>query len=138
MSQMEEKLGAILNDPQMMQQLMNMAQAFSASQPQPEQQKTSGREMSNSQRNGSQPPQTAQSAAPPAFPELNPQMLQALSAMASQSGADQNQQALLQALSPYLSQGRIQKLERAMRAAKLANAASGFLSAGGLQLLTGR
>jgi hypothetical protein len=54
------------------------------------------------------------------------------------TGTDSNQKALLQALSPYLSPHRVQKLERAMHAAKLAGAASGFLSAGGLQMLTGR
>ena len=38
-----------------------------------------------------------------------------------------NQKALLQALAPYLSSGRIHKLEKAMRAAKLAGMASSFL-----------
>ena len=55
-----------------------------------------------------------------------------------QSGIDSNQKTLLRALSPYLSAYRMQKLERAMQAAKLAGAASGFLNAGGLQMLTGR
>ena len=44
----------------------------------------------------------------------------------------------LNALRPYLSSGRIDKLEKAMRAAKLANAASSALRSGGLSFLTGR
>ena len=55
-----------------------------------------------------------------------------------QTGIDSNQKSLLHALSPYLSTNRVQKLERAMQAARLAGAASAFLNAGGLQMLTGR
>ena len=51
---------------------------------------------------------------------------------------DQEQQALLQALSPYLSHTRVEKLERAMRAAKMAGLASTLLSSGALQNLLGR
>ncbi len=127
MSEMEEKLNAILSNPQMMQQIMSMAQAMSAGQPQ-----------------GGAPPAPQQPVPQPSalpqqsFPDIDPGMLRSLAGMAQQSGVDQNQQTLLRALSPYLSPGRISKLERAMRAAKLAKLASGFLNAGGLQLLTGR
>jgi hypothetical protein len=51
---------------------------------------------------------------------------------------DSHQQALLKALRPYLGQDRLIRLERAMRAARLAGAASAFLNAGGLNLLSGR
>ena len=54
------------------------------------------------------------------------------------TGIDQNQQNLLSALSPYMSRDKVSKLENAMRAAKLARLASGFLGSGGLQLFTGR
>ena len=109
MSEMEEKLGAILSNPQMMQQIMSMAQAMS---PPPEPQ---GRP--------EQPPEPA----PPALPDFS-----------QQSGIDKNQQALLRALSPYISRERSAKLEKAMRAAKMARLASAFLNAGGLDMLTGR
>ena len=36
MDEMEDKIGAILNNPQMMQQIMSMAQSFSAQTPQGE------------------------------------------------------------------------------------------------------
>ena len=41
-------------------------------------------------------------------------------------------------ISPYISRERSAKLEKAMRAAKMARLASAFLNAGGLEMLTGR
>jgi len=72
------------------------------------------------------PREEAQSAG--SFPEIDLSMLQKLSGYAKQSGIDKNQQTLLQSLRPYLSRQRIYKLEKAMRAAKMANMASAFLS----------
>lgn len=112
MDQMEEKLGAILNNPQLMQQIMAMAQSLGQ--------------------------QTPQKEAPPPQPAMDPKLLGQLSQIARQSNTSNEEQALLQALGPYLQSDRIRKLERAMRAAKMARFASGFLNAGGLQLLTGR
>ena len=123
MSEMEEKLGAILSNPQMMQQIMSMAQAMS---PPPEPQ---GRP--------EQPPEPAPpEPAPPALPDFS--VMQKLAGMTRQSGIDKNQQALLRALSPYISRERSAQLEKAMRAAKMARLASAFLNAGGLDMLTGR
>lgn len=118
MSEMEEKLGAILNNPQMMQQIMSMAQAMGSSQP-----------------SQSPPPKPQESS--PALP-MDPRSLQALAGFAQKSGVDRNQQTLLKALCPYLSKDRINKLERAMRAAKLAGLASNLLNSGALQMLAGR
>ena len=64
--------------------------------------------------------------------------IQKITGLAQKSSIDSNQQALLRALRPYLAQERIVKLEKAMRAAKLANLASGFLGNGGLTSLLGR
>lgn len=114
MGELEEKLGAVLNDPQMMQQIFTMAQTL-----------------------GSQPTVSAQESTA-SEPGLDPGMLQKLAGMVRQGNMEPNQQALLSALSPYLSTARIGKLERAMKAARLAGAASTFLNAGGLQMLTGR
>lgn len=112
---MEEKLGAILNDPNMMQQIMSMAQRLGNSTPskQPDEEKKTG--------------QTIDAAA-----------LQKLSGIAGNSGVDQQQKLLLQALAAYLNHDRITKLENAMRAAKMAKLASSFLGNGGLQNLMGR
>ena len=120
MSELEEKLGAVLNDPKMMQQIMAMAQALGGGQ--------------------GQKPEEAKPADPPPAPQfsLDPKILQSLAGFTQQNRVDQHQQALLQALSPYLSQNRVGKLERAMRAARMAGVASIFLNAGGLSLLTGR
>ena len=114
MEGMEEKLGAILNNPQMMQQIMAMAQSL-GNQAEPEVKKESAR----------QPDSLA-----PAIPDIDVGMIQRLSSLAGQSSIDQDQQTLLKALSPYLSHDRMGKLERAMRAAKMARMASSLLGSG--------
>jgi len=119
MSELEDKLGAVLSNPQLMQQIMAMAQTLSSNSQQPEDPKPA-------------PPASA------SLPQLDPGLLKQLSGLARHNAVDSQQQALLQALGPYLSRERVGKLERAMRAARLAGAASAFLSAGGLQALTGR
>lgn len=111
---MEEKLGAILNDPNMMQQIMSMAQSLGNSTP-------------------SKQPEEKKAGQP-----IDAAALQKLSGIAGSSGVDQQQKLLLQALSPYLNRDRITKLENAMRAAKMAKLASSFLGNGGLQNLIGR
>lgn len=118
MSEMEDRLNSILSNPQLMQQIASMAQAMS----------------------GQSQPQVNEPAEQPASnaPSLDPRLLQAVAQTMGQAGVDSNQKALLQALSPFLSGFRVQKLERAMQAARLAGAASAFLNAGGLQMLTGR
>ena len=115
MSELEEKLGTILKDPNMMEQIMGMAKALSGNQEKKEE---------------AEPP-----SADHASPQFDPRILQALSGISTQGSIDSNQDSLLKALHPYLSQGRIRKLERAMQAAKMANAASAFLNAGGGRLL---
>ncbi len=114
MDAMEDKLNSILGNPQMMQQIMAMAQTLGQSQPDPPRQE------------------------PPPKPELgmDPAMLQRLMSIARQSGIDKNQQNLLSALTPYLNRERISKLEKAMRAAKIAALAGPML--GGLPFLSGR
>lgn len=116
MNELEEKLSALMSNPQLMQQIAAMAQSMGSSSPEP-------------------PTQTEPTSAPP---NIDPQQFQAIFQAVGQNGVDRNQQALLHALSPYLSPSRIQKLDRAMRAAKLAGVASLFLNSGGLQLLTRR
>lgn len=99
MEDMESKLGAILSNPQMMQQIMSIAQNFQ-SEPEPAPSQTDG------------------------IPELDLGMVQKLTSLIGQTGIDSHQKALLHALNPYLNNSRIQKLEKAMRAAKLASMAS--------------
>ena len=120
MDDMQSKLDSILGNPQMMQQIMAMAQSMGQSE---------------------QPPaapaqQQAQQSAFSAMPDAA--MLQRIAGIAKHAGVDNNQQALLQALRPYLSGERIAKLERAMRSAKIAAVAVSALGSGGLSFLTGR
>ena len=118
MSELEEKLSGILNDPKMMQQIMGMAQMLSGAQPQEEKK---------------EPP-------PPSEPAgglggglgIDLGMLQSIAGLLQKSGIDRNQQSLLKALQPYLSRDRIIRLERAMHAARMASSASLFLNQGGL------
>ena len=119
MDGMEEKLNSILGNPEMMSQIMNMAQALGADH-----------QEKNAQQ--SEPPRELLPTG------LDPAMLQKIAYAAQNSGIDTQQQALLKALRPYLSQQRLTKLEKAMRAAKLAGIAGTFLGSGGLSFLTGR
>ena len=119
MSEMEQKLGAILNNPQMMQQIMSLAQSLGTNPAEPKNQA---------------PPEPVV----PAIPDIDPKVLQSIGNLLKHGGIDRNQTALLSALSPYLSRDRICRLERAMQASRMAGAASAFLGAGGLQMLGGR
>lgn len=116
MEQMEEKLGAILGNPDLMQQIMTMAQSLGQSAPQP------------------QPREEPE----PAMPEIDPILIGKIASMAGKTNIDRNQKALLRALEPYLTTARIQKLEKAMRASKLAGAASTLLQGGSIPFLSGR
>ena len=102
MSELEEKLSQVLSNPQMMQQIMSLAQSMGAQQerkPEPE----------------------------VSLPPIDPGMLQKLAGMTANTGVDQNQRALLRALGPYVSRERVGKLEKAMQAAKMAAFASSLL-----------
>lgn len=121
MSELDDKLNSILSNPAMMQQIMSLAQALNqseAQQPQQQQQQ--------------QPP-------PPPVPQnqvqqanfassneraLNPNMLSKIAGIMQRGSIDKNQEALLRALRPYLSKQKLDKLERAMHAAKMAGIAS--------------
>ena len=120
MDEMEDKLSSILGNPQMMQQIMSMAQALGGSQQEPKKE---------------EPPPPPKN---PSSTGFDPAMMQKLFAIARQSGIDKNQQALLKALSPYLSRERIVKLEKAMRAAKIAAVASTALGGEGIPFFSGR
>ena len=112
MENLEEKLNAVLSNPQMMQQVMAMAQNLGlGTPPAPE----------------PAPPQPSQA---PQFQGIDLSMLQKFSGIAQNSTIDQNQQTLLHALSPYLTGDRIGRLEKAMRAARMAKFATGLLGQG--------
>ena len=110
MEDLEQKLGSVLSNPQLMQQIMSMAQAMGSQSPP-----------------GNEPrPQEPATQ----IPSIDPGILAKLSGFSKQSTIDREQQALLKALNPYLSKDRIGRLERAMRAAKMAKLAGAFLGSG--------
>ncbi len=98
MDAMEEKLGSILGNPEMMQKIMTMAQTLGAS---------------------TSPEKEPQKKDTP-IAGIDPGMLQKLSGLSRQGNINKEQQNLLHALRPYLNQDRIHRLENAMRAAKMA------------------
>ena len=102
MEGMEDKLGAILNNPDLMQKITAMAQSLSPTVSQPA---------------AKEPPQAPGIG-------IDPAALQRIAGMMGSMGVDKHQRALLSALNPYLSRDRIQKLENAMRAAKMASLAA--------------
>lgn len=114
MDDFENKLGQILGDPEMMGKIMAMAQSFGAQESPQE-----------------SPPQQE-----PSVPEFDFATVQKLTGLMGKAGVDSRQKALLSALSPYISSHRVQKLEKAMRAAKLAGVATSFL--GSSSLFSGR
>lgn len=109
MSELEEKLSQVLSNPQMMQQIMSLAQSMGAAPAQKE-----------------QPPERRPEPEV-SLPPIDPGMLQKLAGMTAKTGVDQNQRALLRALGPYVSRERVGKLEKAMQAAKMAAFASSLL-----------
>lgn len=112
MDDFQAQLGAILGNPEMMSQIMNMAQ-----------------QLGNATQEAPPPP-----SVPPEAPleNLDVAAIAKVAGLAGQAGIDRNQQALLGALNPYLSQDRIRRLEKAMRAAKIAGIASTVLGSSGI------
>lgn len=118
MSELDEKLNSILSNPAMMQQIMSLAQAMNQSEAQ--------RQSTNS----TAPPQQS---AEPAVKEapFNPNLLNKIAGLMERGSIDKNQESLLKALGPYLSRQKLQKLERAMHAAKMAGIASEMVNVRG-------
>jgi len=118
MNELEEKLNALLSNPQLMQQVAGLAQAMG----------------------GTKTEQTAPSKEEEkaSLPVMDPRQMQLIMQAMNHTDIDNHQHALLLALSPYLSTSRISKLERAMRAAKIAGAASLLFSSSNLRTSAGR
>lgn len=128
MDDMQSKLNAVLSNPQMMQQIMSMAQSLGAQQ------------ASKQEPPKQEPPPPKREAQPTleATPQIDLSALQKVASLAGQSNLSREQRSLLSALSPYLSREHIARLEKAMRAAALARVASSVLGTGGLSLPSGR
>ena len=132
MDELEEKLNTILGNPQLIQQIMSMAQAFGQQNP-----PAGEPPVQQSPQPAKQAPQPPPKAAP-SFGKNEAEMVRRLSSLAQQTGLDRQQQNLIRALQPYLGADRLSKLEKAMQAAKLARFASSALESSGGQLKFGR
>lgn len=120
MEDMSAQMNAILSNPEMMQKIMSLAQSMEA---------PSGQD---------QPERPSSDTPANPFPDLDMSAIQKLAGFAGKTNIDNNQRSLLKALIPYLSKERINKLERAMRAAKLASMATVLFGANGSLFRAGR
>lgn len=121
MSEMEDQLGAILGNPQMMAQIMSLADSM-------------GKQQEKKPPPPGPPPGPAPGPPPPGDGGMDMAMVKALTGFARNSCIDKDQQALLKALCPFVSREKLTKLEKAMRAAKIAQQASCLLESGAIKL----
>lgn len=128
MDGIEEKLGSILSNPEMMNTIMTMAQALGQSQPEPPNQTPAQQPKPNPS-----PQKTV-----PSIGKNELEMISRISSLSQQTGLDRQEQALLRALNPYLTRDRLSKLEKAMHAAKMARFATLALDRTGASLKNGR
>ena len=116
MSEFDEKLNALLSDPDRMAQIMQMAQTLSGNVPPPPQQPTAP---------SSPPPQSTPGSGEDLLSaltgSLDPGFLMRLLPLIRELSADNssNARTLLYALRPYLKQDRQLRIERALQLAKL-------------------
>ncbi len=111
MAQWEEKLGAILNDPQAMSKIMAIAQSLDG-----------GKEGAQEASAPESEPASAPDPAPetPTGLDLDPRLMAAgMQALAAWRGPDDSRTALLQSLRPFVKPERYGKLDKAVRVTKL-------------------
>jgi hypothetical protein len=106
MDDLEQKLNTVLNDPEMMGKILSMAQSLGRTQEAPSE------------------------------ASFDPAMLRQMAGLARNANLEPRQQNLLKALEAYLPPERLRKLEKAMRAAKMARMAGSVL--GATRLFAGR
>ena len=106
MDDLEQKLNTVLNNPEMMGKILSMAQSLGRTQEAPSE------------------------------ASFDPAMLRQMAGLAQNANLEPRQQNLLKALEAYLPPERLRKLEKAMRAAKMARMAGSVL--GATRLFAGR
>ena len=102
MGDFEDKLNSLLNDPKQMEQITAMAKSLMG-----------GGEMP------SERPKTEKHKDAGVFENFDPAALGRLSAVMGGVGRRDEKRALLEAMKPYLSPQRREKLEKAMKLAKM-------------------
>ncbi len=113
MAQWEDKLGAILNDPQAMSKIMAIAQSLDSG-------KEGSQEAPAPEPEPASTPDPAPAAEAPAGLDLDPRLMAAgMQALAAWQGPDDSRTALLQSLRPFVKPERYGKLDKAVRVTKL-------------------
>lgn len=122
MAGMEEMLGNIMQNPQAMQQIFSLAQSLGLSQ---------------NQSQGAVPPPVQSQAPPPASPPVQSQtptgqpdldgMFRTILALAGQSGGNDRQIRLFEALKPFLRPERAKQLDKAIQVARISQMAGSTL-----------
>lgn len=108
MSELEDKINAVLGDPKQMEQITKLAKSF----------------MGGGTPGKAAEPEPKGEGAPFASMGIDGATLQRLSRLLRQGGAEKPQeQALLEAMRPYLSEKRRSKMDKAMKIARLAQIA---------------
>lgn len=102
MGDFEDRLNSILNDPAQMEKITSMAKSL----------------MGGSETAQEQPKAQPKKEAG-LFESFDPAMLGRLTKVVGGMNRNDDKQALLEAMKPYLSQRRREKLERAMKLAKM-------------------
>ena len=102
LNELEEKINGILNDPEELRKISELARSLMQGQPEPE--------------------QTAQRE-----PEADPMLRKLISGLGALRGEVHGGAAMLHAISPYLDEKRSRKLERAIRMSEMARLAGTVL-----------
>lgn len=107
MAQFEEKLGAILNDPQTMSRILSIAQSLDGGKSEAEQDPVV------------EPATEPAETAGPGL-DVDPRLMAAgMQALSAWQGPDDSRTALLQSLRPFVGPERCGKLDKAVRITKL-------------------
>lgn len=128
MAEFDEKLNALLSNPDSMAQIMRLAQSLSGD--------TEGGSGQESQKHHQQehhqqePPQSSADLLSSLTGGVDPKLLMRLLPLVQELGGqrDSNAHALLYALRPYLKPERQEKVERALQLARLFHIGKKFLS----------
>lgn len=111
MAAWEDKLGAILNDPQTMEQILSIAQSLDGGKSAPE---------PTEQVQTPEPPDEGAGEADLGGLNVDPRVMAAgMQALSAWQGPDDSRTALLQSLRPFIRPERHGKLDKAVRITKL-------------------
>ena len=128
MSELEDKLNAILSNPEAMSQVMGLAQSLSGSG-------TFGAPPKNDDDQQQHPPNNSSSSSGigDLFSQIDPKMIERLLPLLGELGRGENDERtqLLYALRPFLKPERREKVERAVKAARLIHIGKKFLTSMG-------